>query len=34
MHPTTTHMLIGGAVNGAVLAALALAAPRLTRRLL
>ena len=34
MHPTTTPMLIGGAVNGALLAALALAAPRLTRRLL
>ena len=30
----TTHMLIGGAVNGSILALLTLAAPRLTRKLL
>lgn len=31
---TTTAMLIGGAVNGAILAGLAMAAPRLTKKLL
>lgn len=33
-HPATDAMLIGGAVNGTVLALLALAAPRLTRQIL
>lgn len=32
--PDAAQLLIGGAVNGAILALLALAAPRLTRRLL